>query len=76
MIYGAMGHTGRVACQHAGSVGLDFVIHGRTESKLRKHATSLTVLYQVFPLNEACKDLKSVSILLNRAGPFAVLPST
>ncbi|MEN2397487.1 hypothetical protein [Pseudomonas halotolerans] len=48
MIYGATGYTGRMAAEHAKTLGLDFVIAGRNGGRLQPLAAQLDVAYRVF----------------------------
>jgi short subunit dehydrogenase-like uncharacterized protein len=74
MIYGATGYTGRLAGEYAKSIGLDFIIAGRTLSKLQNLASLLEVSYRAFDVQDSSahfdSSLKDVSVLLNCAGPF------
>ncbi|KAI0437504.1 hypothetical protein F4803DRAFT_555954 [Xylaria telfairii] len=73
MIYGATGYTGRIACQHANSVGLQFVLGGRSQGKLAELAAQLTAPYTVFGVDnyrDIAFALKDIHVLLNCAGPF------
>lgn len=71
MIYGATGYTGRMAAEHARSLGLDLVIAGRTAEKLQSLAAQLDVPYRVFATDAvAAESLEGVAVLLNFAGPF------
>ncbi|TFH80347.1 saccharopine dehydrogenase family protein [Pseudomonas kribbensis] len=72
MIYGATGYTGRMAAEHARSLGLDVVIAGRTAEKLQSLAAQLDVPYRVFAADAvAAESLGGIAVLLNFAGPFA-----
>lgn len=74
MIYGATGYTGRLACDHAKSLGFDFVVAGRAETKTKGLASSLGVASRTFSLEDAeaiVLALKDIRVLLNCAGPFA-----
>ncbi|KAF2680723.1 hypothetical protein K458DRAFT_311397 [Lentithecium fluviatile CBS 122367] len=73
LIYGATGYTGRIACNYANSLGLNFVIAGRTQDKTIRLASSLTVPYRIFSIDDAdvvVSALKGIRVLLNCAGPF------
>ena len=73
LIYGATGYTGRMTSEQAQSVGLDFVLAGRTEPKLKELASQLDVSYYVFDLNDiAVLDsvLQDTAVIINYAGPF------
>ncbi|KAI0413973.1 hypothetical protein F5X98DRAFT_390341 [Xylaria grammica] len=73
MIYGATGYTGRLACQHANSLGLRFVLSGRSQGKLAELSRQLAAPYLVFGTDNAhaiVSALEDVKVLLNCAGPF------
>jgi short subunit dehydrogenase-like uncharacterized protein len=73
IIYGATGYTGRLACQHAKSIGIKFVIAGRSEDKLKELAALLQVSYRVFDVDNVLlvrEALRNCQVLLNCAGPF------
>ncbi|KAI0458088.1 hypothetical protein F5B21DRAFT_461262 [Xylaria acuta] len=73
IIYGATGYTGRLACQHANSLGLQFVLGGRSPAKLAELAAQLTAPYIVFGVDDhdtIALALEDVKVLLNCAGPF------
>ncbi|KAI8951840.1 Saccharopine dehydrogenase-domain-containing protein [Xylaria longipes] len=73
MIYGATGYTGRIACQHAKSLDLQFVLGGRSQGKLAELAAQLTAPYMVFSVDnpdDIALALKDIKVLLNCAGPF------
>ncbi|KAH8886338.1 NAD(P)-binding protein, partial [Thozetella sp. PMI_491] len=75
MIYGATGYTGRIAAGHAKSSGLDVILAGRTESKIRELAASLNVPFRVFDVNDPQhiqSHIEGVCVLLNCAGPFVL----
>lgn len=73
LIYGATGYTGRMISEIASEHGLDFVVAGRTSSKLIPLASSLGVPSRTFDLEDIeiiDHHLKGVRVLLNCAGPF------
>jgi short subunit dehydrogenase-like uncharacterized protein len=73
MIYGA-GYTGRLACEYAKSVGLDFILAGRTEDTISELAGTLNVHHRRFTVDDmeaATLALKGIRVLLNCAGPFS-----
>jgi short subunit dehydrogenase-like uncharacterized protein len=73
MIYGATGYTGRMAGEHAKRLALDFVLAGRTDSKLKELSASLGVPYRVFDVTDPQAidaALGGTTTLLNCAGPF------
>lgn len=75
VIYGATGYTGRIACQHAKSLDLPFVISGKSPHKLASLAAQLDVPYRVLSIDDfrvnTDSTLEGVKVLLNCAGPFA-----
>lgn len=74
MIYGATGYTGKLAAIHAGKIGLDFVVAGRTEKRTAELASSLGVPFRIFRVDDlaaVASALADTQILLNCAGPFA-----
>ncbi|KAI1303831.1 hypothetical protein F5Y03DRAFT_385005 [Xylaria venustula] len=73
MIYGATGYTGRIACQHANSLGLQFILGGRSSDKLSALAAQLAAPYLALNINDSwaiASALDGVKVLLNCAGPF------
>lgn len=73
MIDGATGYTGRIACQHAKSLGLRFVLGGRSPDKLASLAAQIAIPHLMFDINDLRmigSVLESVKVLLNCAGPF------
>ncbi|KAI1755702.1 hypothetical protein F4782DRAFT_486573 [Xylaria castorea] len=73
MIYGATGYTGRIACQHANSLSLQFVLGGRSRGKLVELAIQLSAPYITFGIENpdaVALALKDIKVLLNCAGPF------
>ncbi|KAJ5087578.1 NAD(P)-binding protein [Penicillium angulare] len=73
LIYGATGYTGRMVSEHAKTIGLDFAIAGRTESKLKDMASRLNVPYYAFDLHGTAildSNLKDTFAILNCAGPY------
>ncbi|KAF2821715.1 hypothetical protein CC86DRAFT_426095 [Ophiobolus disseminans] len=74
LIYGASGYTGLIAAHHASSLGLSFILGGRSGStKVAALAQELSVEYRLFdvmqpgPIDTA---FEGISVLLNCAGPF------
>jgi short subunit dehydrogenase-like uncharacterized protein len=73
MIYGA-GYTGKLTCDYAKSIGLDFVLAGRSASKIDTLASTLQVEARTFNLEDApavASALTGIRVLLNCAGPFS-----
>ena len=72
MIYGATGYMGRMAAEHAAAQGLDVIVAGRNQERLRALAAQLNVSYRVFmPDALTPETFEGVAVLLNCAGPFA-----
>jgi short subunit dehydrogenase-like uncharacterized protein len=73
MIFGCTGYTGRLAIEHATSLGIRFIIAGRAEDKVRGLASELNVDYRIFNTDNPQlidESLHGVRVLLNCAGPF------
>lgn len=73
MLYGANGYTGRLASLYAKSIGMNFIVAGRSGDKVNEFASSLNLPCRVFDVN--CSHLvdsaiAGISVLLNCAGPF------
>lgn len=72
MIYGATGYMGRMAAEQAAAQGLDIIVAGRNQDRLRALAAQLNVPYRVFMSDALTPEtLNGVAVLLNCAGPFA-----
>ncbi|PTB36138.1 hypothetical protein M441DRAFT_283694 [Trichoderma asperellum CBS 433.97] len=72
-IYGATGYTGRLASEFAKSLGLQFTVAGRSESKLKALAACLGVEYRIFRVEDSTlvdASLQGLRVLLNCSGPF------
>lgn len=74
LIYGATGYTGRLACEYAQKIGLEFSVGARSETTVRELAPSLKVVdYYAFAVtdqNAIDTALQGKRVLLNCAGPF------
>lgn len=73
LLYGANGYTGQLIAEHAASYGLEPILAGRTESKIKPLAERLNYSYRVFDLSnteELDKALNEVKVVLHAAGPF------
>ncbi|MCX8996049.1 saccharopine dehydrogenase NADP-binding domain-containing protein [Rhizobiaceae bacterium BDR2-2] len=76
MIYGAAGYTGGMSAEHAASAGLNLVLAGREQDRVRLEALAgrLGAGVRLFSINDPdaiAASLEGVSVLLNAAGPFA-----
>lgn len=74
MIYGANGYTGKLCAEEACRRGMRPVLAGRSAEKIRPLAETLGLPHCIFNLNEfknACKELDSMNVILNCAGPFS-----
>ena len=74
LIYGATGYTGRLAAEHAVSVGLRPVLAGRDAQKLRPLAARLGLAWRAFRLDAPAQlheGLTGVGAVLHAAGPFS-----
>jgi short subunit dehydrogenase-like uncharacterized protein len=73
MIFGCTGYTGRLVTEYAKSLGLNFIIAGRSENKVQALAARLDVQYRVFDISDPQfinASLADVQLVLNCAGPF------
>ncbi len=76
MIYGAAGYTGGMAAEHSASAGLDLVLAGREQDRMKLEALAdrLGAGVKLVSLDDPdgiATGLAGVSVLLNAAGPFA-----
>ena len=74
MIYGANGYTGKLIAAEAVRRGLKPVLAGRNRDALDELAVPLKLTRRVFELNDGAeidRNLDSVRVLLNCAGPFS-----
>jgi short subunit dehydrogenase-like uncharacterized protein len=73
MIYGATGFSGRLLVQKAKESGLNIILSGRNETKLKQLADQTNYEYRVFSLTDSetiTKAIANVDIILNSAGPL------
>jgi short subunit dehydrogenase-like uncharacterized protein len=70
LVYGAYGYTGRLVAEAAAARGLDPVLGGRDEAKLRSVGESLDRSTRAFEVAGATDHLGDVDAVLNCAGPF------
>lgn len=73
LLYGANGYTGQLIAENANQFGLEPILAGRSELKIKSLAEQLGYDYKIFALDEISKldaALENVSIVLNAAGPF------
>ncbi|KAK9379008.1 Saccharopine dehydrogenase-domain-containing protein [Kockiozyma suomiensis] len=79
MIYGATGYTGRLVSEQAKRLGLDFVLAGRSEGKLKSLSNYLKIPYVKFDVDAKTIDEnlaeQNTKVLLNCAGPFVYTAS-
>lgn len=74
LIYGSYGYTGKLITDLAVSAGLNPVLAGRTESKLREQAEPLGLQWRAFALDEpgaVANGLEGVQAVIHCAGPFS-----
>lgn len=75
LVYGATGYTGRLITSYARSLGMNFLIAGRSQENIKRLAETSDLKYRIFDtageqnIDDALGD---VSVLLNCAGPFFV----
>ncbi|WP_154223433.1 saccharopine dehydrogenase family protein [Marinicella rhabdoformis] len=74
MIYGATGYSGQLIVEQAVAQGLNPVLAGRSEEKVKTLAAQYNLPFQVFSIDELAKDhglLADMFLVLNCAGPFS-----
>lgn len=74
MIYGANGYTGELIAREARARGLNPVLGGRNEDKLRPLAQELGFEYRAFRLDSPVaidRGLAGIGLVLHCAGPFS-----
>ncbi|GAA2945062.1 MULTISPECIES: saccharopine dehydrogenase family protein [Streptomyces] len=73
LVYGATGYTGKLVAEHAKESGLDVVVAGRNQERVKALGEELGVDSRAFtvddpaPLRDA---LDGITVVLNVAGPF------
>ncbi|PVH84481.1 NAD(P)-binding protein [Cadophora sp. DSE1049] len=73
IIYGATGYTGGLIAAYAKNLGLNFAIAGRSENKVKDLASTLSVPFLIFNVDDrqlVDSALKGTKVLLNCSGPF------
>lgn len=73
LVYGATGFSGRAIAQRLVEAGVDVIVAGRNEAKIRSFAQSLGVPWRVFGLSEprtTANELKDVAVVMHAAGPY------
>lgn len=71
MIYGATGYSGQLIVDQALAKGLQPLLAGRSENKVKALAESKGLPYRVFGVDDINDGLKDVSLVINCAGPFS-----
>jgi short subunit dehydrogenase-like uncharacterized protein len=74
LIYGATGYTGKLVADAAKAQGLNPVLAGRSEAKVRPIAERLGLTWRAFALDDAPsldRALAEVAAVLHIAGPFS-----
>jgi short subunit dehydrogenase-like uncharacterized protein len=74
LLYGANGYTGKLMIEIALKKGVNPVLAGRTESKIKPLAEKYGLEYIIFPLTDVsviASHLKNFPLVLNCAGPFS-----
>ncbi|NUO01063.1 MAG: saccharopine dehydrogenase NADP-binding domain-containing protein [Saprospiraceae bacterium] len=73
LLYGATGYTGQLIVEYAGKYGLQPILAGRSEAKVKALATQWSLPWRVADLNNpASVDalLEGIQVVLHAAGPF------
>lgn len=74
VMYGATGYTGKLTARFAAEQGLDLLLSGRNEEKLKAVAEPLGFEYQAVDLGDAAgldALLTDAAVVLHIAGPFS-----
>lgn len=75
LVYGSYGYTGQLIVEHAVQEGLDLILAGRDEKRLREQAEKFNLPYRAFAVEETAKldaALQEVDAVLHCAGPFVL----
>lgn len=75
LVYGSYGYTGELIVEHAVKEGLQIILAGRDEKRLRTQAEKYKLEYRVFAIEETAKldaALQEVDAVLHCAGPFVL----
>ena len=75
LVYGSYGYTGQLIVEHAMQEGLNLILAGRDEKRLREQAEKYKLEYRVFAVEETAKldaALQEVDVVLHCAGPFVL----
>jgi short subunit dehydrogenase-like uncharacterized protein len=75
LVYGSYGYTGQLIVEHAVREGVDMILAGRDEKRLREQAEKFNLPYRVFAVEETAKldaALQEVDAVLHCAGPFVL----
>lgn len=74
LLYGASGYTGKLIIEEAIQRGLNPILAGRNEEKIKALANIYKLEYRVFSLQqnllEIAENIEDVKVVLNCAGPF------
>lgn len=75
LVYGSYGYTGQLIVERAMQEGLNLILAGRDEKRLREQAEKYKLEYRVFAVEETAKldsALQEVDAVLHCAGPFVL----
>ncbi|GAB4496934.1 MAG: saccharopine dehydrogenase NADP-binding domain-containing protein [Anaerolineales bacterium] len=75
LVYGSYGYTGELIVERAMQEGLQLILAGRDEKRLRVQAEKYKLEYRVFAIEETAKldaALQEVDAVLHCAGPFVL----
>jgi len=74
LIYGATGYTGKLTARTAKTLGLQPILAGRNEAKVKEVADQLGLAWRAFDLKDTASleaALSEVAVVLHIAGPFS-----
>lgn len=75
LVYGSYGYTGELIVERAIQAGLNLILGGRDEKRLRTQAEKYKLEHRVFAIEETAKldaALQEVDAVLHCAGPFVL----
>jgi len=73
LLYGATGYTGQLIAEYAGQYGLQPILAGRSEGKVKALAARWSLPWRAADLNDPAEldaMMKGITVVLHAAGPF------
>ncbi|MBI2332137.1 MAG: saccharopine dehydrogenase NADP-binding domain-containing protein, partial [Chloroflexi bacterium] len=75
LVYGSYGYTGELIVEQAMKTGLQLILGGRDEKRLRAQAEKYKLDFRIFSVEDTAKldaALQEVDAMLHCAGPFVL----